>query len=80
MVAAAAGVGAAGKPPVARRTPQTFLKRQREQKRAEKARQKQAKREARKLDAPDGEAPLDSGDELEDTADDSIAEGFAPAE
>ena len=48
---------------MARRTPQTFLKRQREQKRAEKARQKLAKREARKLglvsedDTAPGDAP-----------------------
>ena len=43
-----AGVGAGGNPSVARRSPQSILKRQREQKRAEKARAKLAKREARK--------------------------------
>ena len=52
---------------MARRTPQTFLKRQREQKRAEKARQKLAKREARKQ----GLVPMD-GDPYADVDPDAV--------
>ena len=58
-------VEAAGKPPMARKNQHSFSKRQREQKKAEKAAQKKARREALK-DSP----------ALPDVAD----EGYAPTE
>ena len=71
---------------MARRSPQTFLKRQREQKRAEKARQKLAKREARKdgtLEvASDEDSPMSDLDESANEVEgaESDAESTVPSE
>jgi hypothetical protein len=71
---------------VARRTPQTFQKRQREQKRAEKATRKLAKREARKQglvsdDMNPADVPLsDTSDEGEAGDGEAVDENVTPSD